>query len=165
MHRHTDAGVARPSGVIGMTPRPALPDTANIATWQLMALRRALGTLVAVGAAASAEADHKREMHRRLDTLGRARGDEAVQWATLRVLLLLARVTRIDGLLSLTLNVDEACTPLYHATSAFFRNGTVARDRLKPLADAVRANDPGAARRAADDYFSATEALMLAGLA
>jgi GntR family transcriptional repressor for pyruvate dehydrogenase complex len=148
-----------------MTPRPVLSDAVNVATWQLMALRRALGTLVAVQAAASARAGHKREMHRRMDTLAQVRGDEAVQWATLRVLLLLARVTRIDGLLSLTLNVEETCTPLYRATSAFFRNGTVARDRLMPLVDAVHANDPGAARRAADDYFSATEALMLAGLA
>ncbi|MFD3330472.1 hypothetical protein [Streptomyces sp. NPDC058701] len=165
MHQHTDAAATGPSGESDRASRTVLPEAINIATWQLMALRRALGTAVGVQAAASAGADHKRELQRRMDTLAQTRGEEAVQWATLRVLLLLARASRIDGLLSSTLIIDEACTPLYRATAAFFRNGTVARDRLKPLEDAVRANDPGAARRAADDYFSATEALILVGLA
>lgn len=77
----------------------------------------------------------------------------------------LARATGNRVYVLLTNTLFNAYLPVRGALVGPFEDPSAAHDRLAPIVEAVAAGDQEAARTAAGDYLSATERIMLKGLA
>jgi len=77
----------------------------------------------------------------------------------------LARATGNRVYVLLTNTLFNAYLPVRSALVGPFEDARAAHDRLAPVVEAVAARDETAARTAAGAYLSATERIMLEGLA
>ncbi len=94
-----------------------------------------------------------------------AAGGEDVQLADAEVHRALARATGNRVYVLLTNTLFNAYLPVRAALVTPFTDARAAYDRLAPVVEAVAAGDREAARVAAGAYLSATERIMLEGLA
>jgi GntR family transcriptional repressor for pyruvate dehydrogenase complex len=132
---------------------------------EVFEVRRGIGALIAERAAARATDRQRAELQTLLTAVGDATDADAVQLADIEVHRALARATgnRVYVLLANTL--FNAYLPVRAALRAPFTDPQVARGRLEPVIDAVVSGDEAGARRAAERYLTATERIMLEGLA
>ncbi|MCF6526077.1 FadR/GntR family transcriptional regulator [Streptomyces sp. JJ36] len=132
---------------------------------EVFEVRRSIGALIAERAAARATAEDRAALHALLDAVRRADGGDAVQLADVEVHRALARATgnRVYALLTNTL--FRAYLPVRAALVGPFTDPVAAHARLAPVVDAVSAGDEARARQAAEAYLTATERIMLEGLA
>ncbi|MFJ5531742.1 FadR/GntR family transcriptional regulator [Streptomyces sp. NPDC093261] len=132
---------------------------------EIFEVRRSVGALIAERAAAGATAPQIAELRALLAAVGEAAGGDAAQLADAEVHRALARATGNRVYVLLTNTLFNAYLPVRAALVGPFRDSRAARDRLAPVVEAVAAGDQAAARTAAGDYLSATERIMLEGLA
>ncbi len=132
---------------------------------EIFEVRRSVGALIAERAAARATDGQRAELRTLLEAVRSAEGGDGVQLADIEVHRALARATgnRVYALLTNTL--FNAYLPVRAALVGPFTDPRTAHDRLEPVVAAVEAGDQDAARRAADEYLTATERIMLEGLA
>ncbi|MFK4227380.1 FadR/GntR family transcriptional regulator [Streptomyces sp. NPDC019890] len=132
---------------------------------EIFEVRRSVGALIAVRAAARATEQQRVELRGLLEAVRLAEGGDGVQLADIEVHRALARATgnRVYALLTNTL--FNAYLPVRAALVGPFLDPGVAHDRLEPVVEAVAACDEDGARRAAEAYLTATERIMLEGLA
>ncbi|MGW8952043.1 FadR/GntR family transcriptional regulator [Streptomyces sp. NPDC055709] len=132
---------------------------------EIFEVRRGVGALIAERAAVRSTAEQRAELGVLLAEVRAADGGDAVQLADIEVHRALARATgnRVYGLLTNTL--FNAYLPVRAALVGPFTDPEAAYGRLEPVVAAVAAGDEGAARRAAEAYLTATERIMLEGLA
>lgn len=132
---------------------------------EIFEVRRSVGMLIAERAATRATAVQVTELRLLSAAVGDAAGGEPVQLADVEVHRALARATGNRVYVLLTNTLFNAYLPVRGALVGPFEDPWAARDRLAPVVEAVAAGDREAARAAAGDYLSATEAMMLDGLA
>ena len=132
---------------------------------EIFEVRRTVGALIAARAAARATQQQRDELRGLLEAVRLAEGGDGVQLADIEVHRALARATgnRVYALLTNTL--FNAYLPVRAALVGPFLDPGVAHDRLEPVVEAVAAGDEDGARRAAEAYLTATERIMLEGLA
>ncbi|MER5598714.1 FCD domain-containing protein [Streptomyces sp. NPDC002265] len=132
---------------------------------EVFEVRRSIGMLIAERAAARATAAQVAELRLLLAAVGDAAGGEPVQLADVEVHRALARATGNRVYVLLTNTLFNAYLPVRAALVGPFEDPRAARERLTPVVEAVTAGDREAARTAAGEYLSATERMMLDGLA
>ncbi|MFF4957556.1 FadR/GntR family transcriptional regulator [Streptomyces sp. NPDC001222] len=132
---------------------------------EIFEVRRSVGALIAERAAVGATAPQVAELRTLLAAVGDAAGGDPVQLADAEVHRALARATGNRVYVLLTNTLFNAYLPVRAALVGPFQDPRAARDRLAPVVEAVAAGDRTAARTAAGDYLSATERIMLEGLA
>ncbi|GAA3063049.1 FadR/GntR family transcriptional regulator [Streptomyces glomeratus] len=132
---------------------------------EIFEVRRSIGALIAERAAAHASPSQIAELRSLLAAVGDATGGDPVQLADAEVHRALARATGNRVYVLLTNTLFNAYLPVRAALVGPFRDPRSAHDRLAPVIEAVAAGDQEAARTAAGDYLSATERIMLEGLA
>ncbi|MFD7877546.1 FadR/GntR family transcriptional regulator [Streptomyces sp. NPDC059766] len=132
---------------------------------EVFEVRRSIGMLIAERAAARATAAQVAELRLLLTAVGDAAGGEPVQLADVEVHRALARATGNRVYVLLTNTLFNAYLPVRAALVGPFEDPRTARERLTPVVEAVAAGDQEAARTAAGEYLSATERMMLDGLA
>ncbi|MFE2580929.1 FadR/GntR family transcriptional regulator [Streptomyces sp. NPDC059378] len=132
---------------------------------EVFEVRRSIGMLIAERAAARATAAQVAELRLLLAAVGDAAGGEPVQLADVEVHRALARATGNRVYVLLTNTLFNAYLPVRAALVGPFEDPRAARERLTPVVEAVAAGDQQAARTAAGEYLSATERMMLDGLA
>ncbi|MFD5857692.1 FadR/GntR family transcriptional regulator [Streptomyces chartreusis] len=132
---------------------------------EIFEVRRSIGALIAERAAARATADQIAELRALMTTVGDADGGEDVQLADAEVHRALARATGNRVYVLLTNTLFNAYLPVRAGLVEPFLDARAAHDRLAPVVEAVAAGDEEAARVAAGAYLSATERIMLEGLA
>ncbi|MGW3206055.1 FadR/GntR family transcriptional regulator [Streptomyces sp. NPDC001135] len=132
---------------------------------EIFEVRRSIGALIAERAAARATADQIVELRRLLAAVGEADGGDPAQLADAEVHRALARATGNRVYVLLTNTLFNAYMPVRAALAGPFEDARTAHDRLAPVVEAVAAGAPDTARTAAGDYLSATERIMLEGLA
>ncbi|WP_215911241.1 FadR/GntR family transcriptional regulator [Streptomyces coffeae] len=132
---------------------------------EIFEVRRSVGALIAERAAARATDGQKAELRTLLAAVGEAEDTDAVQLADVEVHRALARATgnRVYALLTNTL--FNAYLPVRTALAGPFTDPPAARARLAPVVEAVVRGNQRAAHRAAEAYLTATERIMLEGLA
>ena len=132
---------------------------------EIFEVRRSVGALIAARAAARATERQRDELRGLLEAVRLAEGGDGAQLADIEVHRALARATgnRVYALLTNTL--FNAYLPVRAALVGPFLDAGVAHDRLEPVVEAVAAGDEDGARRAAEAYLTATERIMLEGLA
>ncbi|MFE7774992.1 FadR/GntR family transcriptional regulator [Streptomyces sp. NPDC057445] len=132
---------------------------------EIFEVRRSVGALIAERAAVHATGKQRAELRTLLAAVRTADSADAVQLADVEVHRALARATgnRVYALLTNTL--FNAYLPVRSALVGPFTDAEVAHGRLEPVVEAVAAGDEIAARRAAEAYLTATERIMLEGLA
>ena len=116
-------------------------------------------------AAARASEGQRAELRTLLAAVGDADDADAVQLADIEVHRALARATGNRVYVLLTNTLCTAYLPVRTALRGPFTDARVARGRLEPVVDAVVAGDEAGARRAAEQYLTVTERIMLEGLA
>lgn len=132
---------------------------------EIFEVRRSIGALIAERAAARATADQIAELRRLLTAVGEADGADQTQLADAEVHRALARATGNRVYVLLTNTLFNAYLPVRAALAGPFEDARTAQARLAPVVEAVATGDQEAARTAAGDYLSATERIMLEGLA
>jgi DNA-binding FadR family transcriptional regulator len=132
---------------------------------EIFEVRRGIGELIVERAATRATAAQVAELRLLLAAVGDAAGGEPVQLADVEVHRALARATGNRVYVLLTNTLFNAYLPVRGALVGPFEDPWAAHDRLAPVVEAVAAGDQEAARTAAGDYLSATERIMLKGLA
>ncbi|KUJ65784.1 FadR family transcriptional regulator [Streptomyces albus subsp. albus] len=131
---------------------------------EVFEVRRGVGALIAERAAARATARQLAELRTLLEAVRTAADTDAVQLADLEVHRALARATGNRVYVLLTNTLFNAYLPVRAALSRPFRDAEAAYVRLAPVVEAVADGDRAAAHRAAEDYLTATERIMLEGL-
>ncbi|MGW1956904.1 FadR/GntR family transcriptional regulator [Streptomyces sp. NPDC001920] len=132
---------------------------------EIFEVRRSIGALIAERAAARATAAQVTELRLLTAAVRDAAGGEDVQLADAEVHRALARATGNRVYVLLTNTLFNAYLPVRAALVTPFMDARAAYDRLAPVVEAVAAGDQEAARVAAGAYLSATERIMLEGLA
>ncbi|MER5939508.1 GntR family transcriptional regulator [Streptomyces sp. NPDC001928] len=132
---------------------------------EIFEVRRSIGALIAERAAARATADQIAELRALMTAVGDADAGEDVQLADAEVHRALAHATGNRVYVLLTNTLFNAYLPVRAALVEPFVDARAAHDRLAPVVEAVAAGDEEAARVAAGAYLSATERIMLEGLA
>ncbi|CAG6390849.1 GntR family transcriptional regulator [Streptomyces cocklensis] len=132
---------------------------------EIFEVRRGVGALIAERAAARATGGQQDELRELLDAVRTAEGGDAAQLADIEVHRALARATGNRVYVLLTNTLFNAYLPVRAALVRPFTDPAAAHARLEPVVAAVLAGDGGAARRAAEAYLTATERIMLEGLA
>ena len=132
---------------------------------EVFEVRRSIGALIAERAAARATVRRRAELRTLLAAVGDAADADAVQLADIEVHRALARATGNRVYVLLTNTLFNAYLPVRAALRGPFTDAEVARGRLAPVVEAVEAGDEAGARRAAEEYLTATERIMLEGLA
>ncbi|MEU1256310.1 GntR family transcriptional regulator [Streptomyces chartreusis] len=132
---------------------------------EIFEVRRSIGALIAERAAARATAAQIAELRALMTAVGDADGGEDVQLADAEVHRAFARATGNRVYVLLTNTLFNAYLPVRAALVEPFLDARAAHDRLAPVVEAVAAGDEEAARVAAGAYLSATERIMLEGLA
>ncbi|MEU3922145.1 GntR family transcriptional regulator [Streptomyces sp. NPDC029004] len=132
---------------------------------EIFEVRRSVGALIAERAAARSTAEHRAELRSLLAAVRAAEGGDAVQLADIEVHRALARATGNRVYVLLTNTLFNAYLPVRAALVGPFTDPVAAHARLEPVVEAVVAGDEGGARCAAQAYLTATERIMLEGLA
>ncbi|MFJ9746767.1 FadR/GntR family transcriptional regulator [Streptomyces chartreusis] len=132
---------------------------------EIFEVRRSIGALIAERAAARATAAQITELRALMTAVRDADGGEDVQLADAEVHRALARATGNRVYVLLTNTLFNAYLPVRAALVEPFLDARAAHDRLAPVVEAVAAGDEEATRVAAGAYLSATERIMLEGLA
>ncbi|MEV6395097.1 GntR family transcriptional regulator [Streptomyces sp. NPDC051907] len=132
---------------------------------EVFEVRRGIGALIARRAAAKASATQSAELRELLAAVGAAQSADAVQLADVEVHRALARATGNRVYVLLTNSLFNAYLPVRSALAGPFADPKTARARLAPVVEAVAAGDETAAHAAAEAYLTATERIMLEGLA
>ncbi|MEU6307054.1 FadR/GntR family transcriptional regulator [Streptomyces chartreusis] len=132
---------------------------------EIFEVRRSIGALIAERAAARATVAQIAELRALMTAVGDADGGEDVQLADAEVHRALARATGNRVYVLLTNTLFNAYLPVRAALVEPFLDARAAHDRLAPVVEAVAAGDEEAARVAAGAYLSATERIMLEGMA
>ena len=132
---------------------------------EIFEVRRGVGALIAERAAARATGGQQDELRELLDAVRTAKGGDAVQLADIEVHRAMARATGNRVYVLLTNTLFNAYVPVRAALVKPFTDPAAAHARLEPVVAAVAAGDGSAARRAAEAYLTATERIMLEGLA
>ncbi|MFI7411442.1 FadR/GntR family transcriptional regulator [Streptomyces sp. NPDC049627] len=132
---------------------------------EIFEVRRSIGALIAERAAARATPAQVAELRSLIAAVRDADGGEDVQLADAEVHRALARATGNRVYVLLTNTLFNAYLPVRAALVDPFLDAHAAHDRLAPVVDAVAAGDQDAARVTAGAYLSATERIMLEGLA
>ncbi|GGW60337.1 hypothetical protein GCM10010503_42070 [Streptomyces lucensis JCM 4490] len=132
---------------------------------EVFEVRRSIGALIAERAAGRASERQRTELAALLAAVGEAADADAVQLADVEVHRALARATGNRVYVLLTNTLFNAYLPVRAALRAPFTDAGVARGRLEPVVAAVRSGDEAGARRAAEQYLTVTERIMLEGLA
>ncbi|MFF5019344.1 FadR/GntR family transcriptional regulator [Streptomyces sp. NPDC001165] len=132
---------------------------------EVFEVRRSIGALIAERAAARATERQRAELRALLAGVGEAADADAVQLADIEVHRALARATGNRVYVLLTNTLFNAYLPVRAALRGPFTDAGVARGRLEPVVEAVVCGDEAAARWAAEHYLTATERIMLEGLA
>lgn len=132
---------------------------------EIFEVRRDVGALIAERAAARATRAQRDELRDLLDAVRTADGADAVQLADVEVHRALARATGNRVYVLLTNTLFNAYLPVRAALAGPFTDPAAAHGRLEPVVAAVAAGDKNAARQAAEAYLTATERIMLEGLA
>ncbi|MGI5134341.1 MULTISPECIES: FadR/GntR family transcriptional regulator [unclassified Streptomyces] len=132
---------------------------------EIFEVRLSIGALIAERAAARATAAQVAELRALLAAVGDADGGDQAQLADAEVHRALAHATGNRVYVLLTNTLFNAYMPVRAALVGPFEDARSAHDRLAPVVEAVAAGDEEAARTAAGDYLSATERIMLEGLA
>ncbi|MFH9085685.1 FadR/GntR family transcriptional regulator [Streptomyces sp. NPDC017673] len=132
---------------------------------EIFEVRRSIGALIAERAAVRSTAADITALRRLLAAVAEADGGEPAQLADAEVHRALARATGNRVYVLLTNTLFNAYLPVRAALAGPFEDARAAHDRLAPVVEAVAAGDPDAARAAAGHYLSATERIMLEGLA
>ncbi|WP_327681777.1 FadR/GntR family transcriptional regulator [Streptomyces sp. NBC_00467] len=132
---------------------------------EIFEVRRSIGALIAERAAGRATVRQRAELRELLEALRTAEGGDAVQLADIDVHRALARATGNRVYVLLTNTLFNAYVPVRAALVGPFTDPQAAHGRLAPVVEAVAAGDQSAARRAAEAYLTATERIMLEGLA
>lgn len=132
---------------------------------EIFEVRRSIGALIAERAAGRATAKQRAELRELLEAVRTAEGGDAVQLADIDVHRALARATGNRVYVLLTNTLFNAYVPVRAALVGPFTEPRAAHGRLAPVVEAVAAGDESAARRAAEAYLTATERIMLEGLA
>ncbi|MFI8296467.1 FadR/GntR family transcriptional regulator [Streptomyces nigra] len=132
---------------------------------EIFEVRRSIGALIAERAASRATEVQVAELRRLVAAVSEAKGGEDAQLADAEVHRALARATGNRVYVLLTNTLFNAYLPVRSALVGPFEDARAAHDRLAPVVEAVAARDESAARTAAGAYLSATERIMLEGLA
>lgn len=132
---------------------------------EVFEVRRSVGALIAERAAARATEQQREELGGLLEAVRLAEGGDGVQLADIEVHRALARATGNRVYVLLTNTLFNAYLPVRAVLVGPFLDPGVAHDRLEPVVEAVAAGDEDGARRAAEAYLTATERIMLEGLA
>ncbi|CAM5362330.1 FadR/GntR family transcriptional regulator [Streptomyces chartreusis] len=132
---------------------------------EIFEVRRSIGALIAERAATRATAAQIAELRALMTIVGDSESGEDVQLADAEVHRALARATGNRVYVLLTNTLFNAYLPVRAALVEPFLDARAAHDRLAPVVEAVAAGDEEAARGAAGAYLSATERIMLEGLA
>ena len=132
---------------------------------EIFEVRRSIGALIAGRAASRATEAQVAELRRLVAAVAEAKGGEDAQLADAEVHRALARATGNRVYVLLTNTLFNAYLPVRSALVGPFEDARAAHDRLAPVVEAVAARDESAARTAAGAYLSATERIMLDGLA
>ncbi|MCF3130357.1 FadR/GntR family transcriptional regulator [Streptomyces olivochromogenes] len=132
---------------------------------EIFEVRRSIGALIAERAADRATERQRAELRVLLAAVREAEGGDAVQLADIEVHRALARATGNRVYVLLTNTLFNAYLPVRAALRGPFTDAAVAHGRLEPVVDAVTAGDRAGARRAAEEYLTTTERIMLEGLA
>nr|WP_237519823.1 FCD domain-containing protein [Streptomyces sp. HUCO-GS316] len=132
---------------------------------EIFEVRRSIGALIAERAAARASDGQRAELRGLLTAVGEAEGGDAVQLADIEVHRALAHATGNRVYVLLTNTLFNAYLPVRAALRGPFTDASAAHGRLRPVVDAVTAGDEAGARRAAEEYLTMTERIMLEGLA
>ncbi|MCF2539767.1 FadR/GntR family transcriptional regulator [Streptomyces nigra] len=132
---------------------------------EIFEVRRSIGALIAERAASRATEAQVAELRRLVAAVAEAKGGEDAQLADAEVHRALARATGNRVYVLLTNTLFNAYLPVRSALVGPFEDARAAHDRLAPVVEAVAARDESAARTAAGAYLSATERIMLEGLA
>lgn len=132
---------------------------------EIFEVRRGVGALIAERAAARATEEQRAELRALLAAVRLAEGGDAVQLADIEVHRALARATGNRVYVLLTNTLFNAYLPVRAALVGPFNSPDAAHARLEPVVAAVAAGDQADARRAAEAYLTATERIMLEGLA
>lgn len=132
---------------------------------EIFEVRRSIGALIAERAAGRAGVRQRAELRELLEALRTAEGGDPVQLADIDVHRALARATGNRVYVLLTNTLFNAYVPVRAALVGPFTDPQAAHRRLAPVVEAVAAGDESAARRAAEAYLTATERIMLEGLA
>ncbi|WNO73220.1 FadR/GntR family transcriptional regulator [Streptomyces sp. AM8-1-1] len=132
---------------------------------EIFEVRRSIGALIAERAAGRATAKQRAELRELLEAVRTAEGGDPVQLADIDVHRALARATGNRVYVLLTNTLFNAYVPVRAALVGPFTDPQAAHRRLAPVVEAVAAGDESAARRAAEAYLTATERIMLEGLA
>jgi GntR family transcriptional repressor for pyruvate dehydrogenase complex len=132
---------------------------------EVFEVRRHIGSLIAQRAAVRATEAQRVELRALLAGVAGAADADAVQLADVEVHRALARATGNRVYVLLTNTLFNAYLPVRAALRAPFEDAQVAHGRLRPVVDAVEAGDEVGARRAAEQYLTATERIMLEALA
>ncbi|NJP49594.1 FadR family transcriptional regulator [Streptomyces sp. SBST2-5] len=131
---------------------------------EVFEVRRHIGALIAERAAARATGRQCAELRELLAEVAQAETADAVQLADIEVHRALARATGNRVYVLLTNTLFNAYLPLRSSLVAPFTDARVAHGRLAPVVEAVAAGDTAAARRAAEEYLTTTERIMLEGM-
>ncbi|MEJ8667715.1 FCD domain-containing protein [Streptomyces sp. MS1.AVA.1] len=164
----TRHGVGPASGFLRLGGADLLPMLVRHSPdWigEIFEVRRSIGALIAERAADRATEAQVAELRALLAAVGDADGADDVQLADAEVHRALARATGNRVYVLLTNTLFNAYLPVRAALVAPFTEAGAAHDRLAPVVEAVAARDSEAARVAAGAYLSATERIMLEGLA
>ncbi|MET8446090.1 FCD domain-containing protein [Streptomyces sp. NPDC005209] len=132
---------------------------------EIFEVRRSIGALIAERAADRATERQRAELRVLLAAVREAEGGDAVQLADIEVHRALARATGNRVYVLLTNTLFNAYLPVRAALRGPFTDAAVAHGRLEPVVDTVTAGDRAGARRAAEEYLTTTERIMLEGLA
>ncbi|MEV7687755.1 FadR/GntR family transcriptional regulator [Streptomyces bungoensis] len=132
---------------------------------EVFEVRRSIGALIAERAASRATGRQRAELRTLLAAVGEAADADATQLADVEVHRALARATGNRVYVLLTNTLFNAYLPVRAALRGPFTDPRTARGRLEPVVEAVADGDPAGARRAAEEYLTATERIMLEGLA
>lgn len=132
---------------------------------EVFEVRRGIGALIVERAASRATARQRAELRTLLASVADAADADAVQLADIEVHRALARATGNRVYVLLTNTLFNAYLPVRAALRGPFTDAHVAHGRLAPVVEAVAAGDEAGARRAAEHYLTATERIMLEGLA
>ncbi|MFH8369775.1 FadR/GntR family transcriptional regulator [Streptomyces sp. NPDC018031] len=128
---------------------------------EIFEVRRGVGTLIGERAAARADRAQRDELRELLRAVAEAADPDAVQLADAEVHRALARATGNRVYVLLTNTLFNAYLPLRSRLAGPFQDPRTAYERLAPLVAAVGAGDRAAARKAAADYLTVTERIML----
>ncbi|WP_053762409.1 FadR/GntR family transcriptional regulator [Streptomyces sp. AS58] len=132
---------------------------------EIFEVRRSIGALIAERAATRATGEQQAELRALLAAVREAPDADAVQLADIEVHRALARATGNRVYVLLTNTLFNAYLPVRAALAGPFEDPGAAHGRLEPVVEAVAAGDADTARRAAEEYLTVTERIMLEGLA